>query len=130
MAISSHGMRAQGSRVRVIAENLANKDTGPTRPGEDPYIRQVITFENEMDKNIGSKIVKVKDVEKVDKEQFVLKYMPDHPAADDQGYVRMPNINSLIEMMDMREATRSYEANLGMVEQSRDMMLRTIDMIR
>ena len=75
MAISSHGMRAQGSRVRVIAENLANKDTGPTRPGEDPYIRQVITFENEMDKNIGSKIVKVKDVEKVDKEQFVFFHL-------------------------------------------------------
>lgn len=130
MKISANGMRAQGERTRVIAENMANADTAPIRPGEDPYVRQVITFENVMDKEIGSKIVKVKDVEKVDKEQFVLKYMPDHPASDGEGYVKMPNINPLIEMMDMREAQRSYEANLGMVEQSRDMMLRTIDVLR
>lgn len=130
MKISANGMRAQGERTRVIAENMANADTAPTRPGEEPYVRQVITFENVMDKEIGSKIVKVKDVEKVDKEQFVLKYMPDHPASDGEGYVKMPNINPLIEMMDMREAQRSYEANLGMVEQSRDMMLRTIDVLR
>lgn len=130
MMISAQGMRAQGERTRVIAENMANADTAPDKLGDDPYIRQVITFKNVMDKEIGSKVVKVKDVEKVDKEQFTLKYMPDHPAADETGYVKMPNINPLIEMMDMREAQRSYEANLGMVEQSRDMMLRTIDVLR
>ena len=130
MTISTHGMRAQGERVRVIAQNLANADTAPLKTGDDPYVRQVITFKNEMDKASGEKLVQVDEVKKVDKEQFITKYMPDHPAADDQGYVKMPNVNMLIEMTDMREAQRSYEANLGMVEQSRDMMMRTIDMLR
>ena len=130
MTISTHGMRAQGERVRVIAQNLANADTAPLKPGDDPYVRQGITFKNEMDKASGEKLVQVDEVKKVDKEQFITKYMPDHPAADDQGYVKMPNVNMLIEMTDMREAQRSYEANLGMVEQSRDMMMRTIDMLR
>ncbi len=130
MMISAHGMRAQGERTRVIAENIANADTAPNRPGEDPYVRKVITFENELNKEIGSKVVNVKDVEKVQRNQFKLEYRPDHPAADEQGYVRMPNVNKLVEMMDMREAQRSYEANLGMVEQSRDMMIRTIDVLR
>ena len=130
LTISSHGMRAQGERIRVVAENIANASSAPQAPGEDPYTRQVITFKNVMDRELGHRVVEVDDVEKVKENKFVEKYMPDHPAADPNGYVKMPNVNSLIEMMDMREAQRSYEANLGMVEQSRDMMLRTIDVLR
>ena len=130
MNISAHGLRAQGERVRVIAENIANADTAPLSPDQEPYTRQVITFENRMNRAAGVKMVEVKDVEKVDKNPFVEKYMPDHPGANEAGYVRMPNINTLIEMTDMREAQRSYEANLGMIEQTRDMMGRTIDLLR
>ncbi len=130
LTISSHGMRAQGERMRVVAENLANADTAPETPGQDPYIRQVISFKNVMDRELGHKVVKVNDVEKVKENQFVNKYMPDHPASDQNGYVKMPNVNTLIEMMDMRESQRSYEANLGMFEQSRDMLLRTVDVLR
>ena len=83
-----------------------------------------------MDRELDSRVVEVDDVEKVKDNQFIRKYMPDHPAADEGGYVNMPNVNKLVEMMDMREAQRSYEANLGMVETSREMMLRTIDVIR
>ncbi len=130
MTISSHGMRAQGERIRVVAENVANADTAPSAPGESPYVRQIITFKNVMDRELDSRVVEVDDVEKVKDNQFIRKYMPDHPAADEGGYVNMPNVNKLVEMMDMREAQRSYEANLGMVETSREMMLRTIDVIR
>ncbi len=130
LTISSHGMRAQGERIRVVAENLANADTAPEKPGQAPYVRQVITFKNQMDRELGHRVVKVDDVEKVKGNPFIKKYMPDHPASDENGYVDMPKVNTLIEMMDMREAQRSYEANLGMVEQSRDMMLRTIDVLR
>ncbi len=130
LTISSHGMRAQGERIRVVAENLANADSAPLTPEEEPYTRQVITFKNQLDRELGHKVVEVDDVQKVKENRFVEKYMPDHPAADQNGYVKMPNVNTLIEMMDMREAQRSYEANLGMVEQSRDMMLRTIDVLR
>ncbi len=130
LTISSYGMRAQGERIRVVAENLANADTAPETNGQDPYTRQVISFKNVMDRELGHNVVKVDDVEKVKKNKFIEKYMPDHPAANEGGYVKMPNVNTLIEMMDMREAQRSYEANLGMVEQSRDMLLRTIDVLR
>lgn len=130
MSISSHGMRAQGERIRVVAENVANADTAPERPGEKPYTRQIITFKNTLDREVGHKVVQVDDVEKVKKNQFIKKYMPDHPAADPGGYVELPNVNKLVEMMDMREAQRSYEANLGMVQTSRDMMLKTVDVLR
>lgn len=130
LKISGAGMAAQNERVRVIAQNIANADTGPTAPGEDPYRRQVITFKNELDKRVGAKVVRVDQVKEDTKSDFILKYQPGHPAADENGYVKMPNINSLIETMDMREATRSYEANLGMFTQTRDMMNKTIDLLR
>ncbi len=130
LKISGAGMAAQNERVRVIAQNIANADTGPTAPGEDPYRRQVITFKNELDKRVGAKVVRVDEVKEDTKSDFILKYQPGHPGADENGYVKMPNINSLIETMDMREATRSYEANLGMFTQTRDMMNKTIDLLR
>lgn len=130
LSISGAGMQVQNERVRVIAQNIANAQTAPTRPGEKPYIRQIISFKNQMDRAEGQKLVKVDEVSQDTKSNFEKKYMPGHPAADADGYVMMPNVNSLIETMDMREASRTYEANLGMYTQTRDMMSKTIDMIR
>ena len=130
LVISSYGMRAQGERTRVISENIANASTGALTPTSEPYSRKVITFENEMERQYDHRVVKVEDITDDRRQEFPLKYMPDHPGADAQGYVKMPNVNMLIELNDMREAQRSYEANLGMIEQSRSMMFRTIDLLR
>lgn len=130
MSISGSGMRAQSERVRVISENIANSDTAPTKPGGDTYVRQTITFKNILDKENGNKLVKVDKIEKDKTDPFVLKYMPDHPAANAEGYVKMPKINNLIEMMDMREAQRSYEANMNMFTQTRSMMTQTINLLQ
>ncbi|MDP7143645.1 MAG: flagellar basal body rod protein FlgC [Alphaproteobacteria bacterium] len=130
MTISSYGMRAQGTRMRVISENMANANTAAPTPEEDPYTRKVVTFKNELDREIGVNKVQVDKVEQETKEPYPLKFMPDHPGANEQGYVRLPNVNPLIEAMDMREAQRTYEANLGMIEQSRTMMMQTIDLLR
>ena len=130
MTISSYGMRAQGTRMRVISENMANANTAAPTPEEDPYTRKVVTFKNELDREIGVNKVQVDKVEQETKEPYPLKFMPDHPGANEQGYVRLPNVNPLIEAMDMREAQRTYEANLGMIEQSRTMMMQTLDLLR
>lgn len=130
MLISAHGMKAQGARIRVITENVANADTTGLTPGADPYRRQTISFKNELDRQQGMKLVNVEDISTDKKTPFEMKYLPDHPAADAQGYVKMPNVNTLLEMMDIREAQRSYEANLGMIEQARAMISRTIDLLR
>lgn len=130
LAISAHGMRVQGERTRVISENIANADTAAKTPEGQPYARKIITFKNALDRESRQRLVEVDDIRDDKKEDFPLKYMPDHPGANEAGYVKMPNVNMLIEMNDMREAQRSYEANLGMMEQSRSMMLRTIDMLR
>ena len=130
LVISSHGMRVQGERTRVISENIANASTAGVTPEEEPYSRKVITFKNYLDRDYGHRVVKVEDITDDRREEFPLKFMPDHPAADPEGYVRMPNVNMLVELNDMREAQRSYEANLGMIEQSRSMAFRTIDLLR
>ncbi len=130
MLVSSSGMKAQGTRVRVIAENVANADTTGKTPGSDPYKRQTISFANELDKKMGVQLVQVDRIGVDKNAEFTMQYMPDHPAADASGYVKLPNVNMLIEMMDMREAQRSYEANLGLVEQARGLILRTIDLLR
>lgn len=130
MSISAHGMKAQSARIRVISENVANADTAAGAPGEDPYVRQSISFKNELDRQSGFRMVDVDKIEKDRSKPFPTRYMPDHPGANEQGYVKMPNVDSLIEMMDMREAQRSYEANLGMIEQSRSMITQTIDLLR
>jgi len=130
MTISAYGMRAQGERTRVISENIANASTGRLTPESEPYSRKVITFKNELDRERGHKLVHVEDIADDRRGEFPLKYMPDHPGADANGYVAMPNVSTLIELNDMREAQRSYEANLGMVENSRTMMTRTIDLLR
>lgn len=130
MLISSKGMQAQGTRIRVISENIANQDTAANVPGEEPYARQVITFKNALDRELGIKTVKVDDIKEDPDKDFPSVYMPDHPGADEKGYVLMPNVNTLIEMMDVREAQRSYEANLGLIQQTRGMVQRTVDLLR
>lgn len=130
MTISANGMRTQGARIRVISENIANADTTGLTAGSDPYRRQTISFKNELNREMGFNIVEVNDIGVDSKTPFNLEYKPDHPASNAEGYVKMPNVNTMIEMMDVREASRSYEANLGMIEQSRAMISRTIDLLR
>lgn len=129
MELAAMGMKAQGVRMRVISENLANANTTGKAEGEDPYRRQLVTFKNVLDRSSGVKEVKVDKII-TDKSDFKMKYDPNHPAADEKGYVKLPNVNTLIEVSDMREAQRTYEANLGIVEMSKSMLMRTIDMLR
>ncbi len=130
MTISAYGMKAQSERSRVISENIANAGTAALTPEGQPYTRKIITFKNEMDRAYKTDLVKVEDIADDTRTEFPLKYMPDHPGANAAGYVKMPNVNMIIELNDMREAQRSYEANLGMMENSRNMAQRTIDMLR
>jgi flagellar basal-body rod protein FlgC len=130
IGISASGMHAQGDRLRIISENIANADTAATSPEADPYRRKTILFKNVMDKQLGANTVRADDVGEDKTTPFRLKFMPDHPGADENGYVKLPNINTLIEIMDMREAQRSYEANLGMIEIAKSMMGRTLDLLR
>jgi flagellar basal-body rod protein FlgC len=125
---SVSGMNSQGTRMRIIAENIANAQSTARGPNGDPYRRRVVSFANELDKASGAKLVTVKGIE-VDKAEFETIYDPSHPAADANGYVKMPNVNSLIETMDMQQAQRSYEANLAAVKASQNMMVRTIDLL-
>ncbi len=129
LMISAAGMRVQGQRLRVVAENLANADSVSEVPGGDPYRRKTISFKNALDRELGMETVQVGKVG-VDPSDFRMKYEPGNPAADAKGYVKLPNVNSLIEMTDMREAQRSYEANLHAIEVARTMLQRTIDLIR
>ncbi len=128
MHISAAGMKAQSARLRVVSENIANVSSTGSRPGEQPYRRKVITFENEFNRQMQENLVNIKDIDE-DKTPFPQQYDPSHPAADENGYVLMPNVNSFVEMMDMREARRSYEANLNMIETSKGMLQQTIGMI-
>jgi flagellar basal-body rod protein FlgC len=129
LAISARGMDAQSTRLRVIAENLANADTTGSTPGADAYRRKTITFANTMDRALGEDTVRVKSIDK-DQSDLPLKYDPSHPAANTNGYVKMPNVNSFTELMDMREAQRSYSANLNVMQVTRGMLTRTIEMLK
>jgi len=122
-------MKAQAERLRVISQNLANVDSVGSTPGEQPYRRQLISFRNEMDRELGADTVHVNRVFE-DMSVFPKRYDPSHPAADADGYVMMPNVNPLIEMMDMREAQRSYEANMSVISVAREMSKRTLELIR
>ena len=127
--IAVSGMKAQAERLRVISENMANADSVGIRPGEDPYRRQVVTFKNYVDEATGTQLVKVDKV-LPDRSPFQMKYMPDHPAANAEGYVAMPNVNPLVEMMDMKEAQRSYDANMSMMQTARDMNSKILDVLK
>ena len=129
MAVSAAGMKAQGTRLKVIAENIANVNTTAETPGDLPYRRKVVTFQNALDRQMGVDTVRVAKID-VDKKDFERRYDPSHPSADADGYVLMPNVNTVIEAMDMREAQRTYEANLNAIDSARQMLSRTIDILR
>lgn len=129
MRIAATGLHAQTARMRVIAENLANTDSAGKAPGEEPYRRRVPTFQASFDGDVGGKIVEVGRLA-YDMSDFKSRYEPGHPAADTNGYVQYPNVDPLIEAMDMREAQRTYEANLNVVTVSRQMLGRTLDILR
>lgn len=129
MKISAAGMKVQGSRLRVISQNVANADSLPQDPGQSPYRRKVVTFKNELDRDLGVELVAVDKVT-LDRSEFKKQFDPNHPAADADGYVLAPNVTTLIEMMDMREASRSYEANLSAIKTSRSMLQSAIDILR
>jgi len=129
LKIAAAGMNVQGERLRVVAENIANADSTGRTPDEQPYRRKMVTFKNVLDKEMGVEVVKVVK-RSTDKSDFIKKFEPYHPAANDQGYVQYPNVNTIVETVDMREARRAYEANLGVVEVSKAMMARTLDLLR
>jgi len=129
MQISAFGLRAQAARMRIISENIANAESTAREPGGDPYRRQIPVFEAELDRVTGTNRVRMTDVAH-DQSEFTLEYNPGHPAADEGGYVRTSNVQTLVEMMDMREAMRSYEANLNMIENSKRMQERALDLLR
>jgi flagellar basal-body rod protein FlgC len=129
MSIAASGLRAQASRMRIISENLANADSTPQRPGADPYRRKILTFRSEMDRALGAQVVAVGRT-RTDQSDFRIKYEPGHPLADNNGNVKYPNVNSLVEISDMREAQRSYEANVNVIGAARRMIQRTIDILK
>ncbi len=129
MIISAAGMRAQSDRLRVVAENMANANSTATTPDGTPYRRKIVMFQNVLNKEMGVEQVKV--VKRAyDPSPFNMKYDPSHPAANSEGYVQYPNVNTIVEMMDMREARRGYEANLNVVEVSKAMLTQTLALLR
>ena len=129
MKIATSGMKAQSARMRVTAENLANVESTAQAPGRDPYRRKTIAFAGKRDRELGAELVDVKRYG-VDRSDFELRYEPGHPAADAAGYVKYPNVNAFVELMDMREAQRSYEANLSALGVARSLQQKTIDLLR
>ncbi|PVB59909.1 flagellar basal body rod protein FlgC [Labrenzia sp. 011] len=127
--ISASGLKAQNGRMRIIAENIANASSTAKTPEEEPYRRKIPTFKTQFDRELGAEKVELGPIAE-DKSEFESVHMPGHPAADENGYVLQPNVNTLIETTDMREAQRSYEANLNVIESTRRMLQRTIDILR
>jgi flagellar basal-body rod protein FlgC len=129
MVIAASGMRAQSNRMRVIAENIANANSTSPTPDGNPYRRKVATVTSDLDRELGATVVQSgKPIE--DKSEFRTQYDPGNPAADKQGYVKLPNVNPLVEVMDMREAQRSYEADLNVMEATKTMLARTVDLLK
>ncbi len=127
--IAASGMKAQAERLKVISQNMANVDSVSSTPGGEPYRRQVVTFENYLDPETGAQKVRVDNIIK-DPSPFEKKYDPNHPGADAQGYVSLPNVNPLVEMMDMKEAQRVYDANLNMLKTAREMNSSVLDILK
>lgn len=127
--IATHGLKAQSERLRTISQNLANANSMAEKAGEDPYRRKLITFRNVMDRELGADVVKSGRLRE-DMTPFGRKFDPNHPAADENGYVLTPNVNPLVEMMDLREAERSYEANLNVIKVTREMTRDTLELLR
>ena len=129
LKIAGSGMEVQSTRLRVISENVANAQSTGQTAGSDPYVRKTISFENEMDRVAGVPVVRVKRIG-LDDQPFKMELDPGNPAADEKGFVKMPNVNLLVELADMREANRSYEANLQVVKQSGDLTSMTIGLLK
>jgi flagellar basal-body rod protein FlgC len=129
LRVAGSGLETQSARLRIVAENIANAQSTGSVAGADPYARKTITFESELDRASGEPIVAIKSVG-ADSTPFRIEHLPGHPAADEKGDVKMPNVDLLFEMADMREANRSYEANLQVVKQTREMISQTIDLMR
>ncbi|HVX72953.1 MAG: flagellar basal body rod protein FlgC [Devosia sp.] len=129
LKIAATGLHAQNARMRVIAENLANADSAGKTPTDQPYRRRIPTFKAVMDADAGGEVVKVGKIA-FDQTAFQERYEPGHPAADKNGYVKYPNVDPLIEAMDMREAQRTYEANLNVITVTRQMLGRTLDILK
>jgi len=129
IGIASSGLKAESGRMRVIAENLANADSTAAAPGGTPYRRKLATFGTEIDHDLDAQVVRLGRIQ-YDGTPFKTQYEPGNPAADALGYVKMPNVNPLIEQMDMREAQRAYEANLNVIGAARRMIARTLDILR
>jgi flagellar basal-body rod protein FlgC len=129
LSISASGMDAQTTRLRVIAENLANENSTASSPGADAYRRKTVTFGNQMDQATGAELVGVTKIGQ-DMSDLPLRYDPSNPAANADGYVKLPNVNSFVEMMDMRDAERSYQANLAVLQTTRTMLSRAIDLLK
>ena len=129
IAIAASGLRAQAGRMRVISENIANADSTASTPGADPYRRKIPTFRTEMDRALDAQIVAVGRT-RPDQTEFQSKFQPGHPAADAVGNVKYPNVNTLVEMTDMKEAQRSYEANINVIGATRRMIQRTLEILK
>ena len=129
LTIAASGLRAQAGRMRVISENIANANSTPQSAGGDPYRRKIPTFRSELDRSLDAQLVELGKVQ-TDTSAFRLKYEPGHPAADTNGNVKYPNVNPLVEMTDMRDAQRSYEANINVISATRRMIQRTIDILK
>jgi flagellar basal-body rod protein FlgC len=129
IAIAASGLRAQASRMRVISENIANADSTAPTAGADPYRRRIATFTSQLDRELDARVVGSSRA-RPDTSEFQMKHQPGHPAADAKGYVKYPNVNSLVEMTDMREAQRSYEANVNVIGAARRMIQRTLEILR
>ena len=129
LAIAGSGLQTQAARLRIISENIANAQSTASTPGGDPYTRQTITFENAVDRAAGASLVKIREIGR-DKAPFRLEQDPGNPAADAKGFVKLPNVDVLTELADLREANRSYEANLQVAKQSSDLMNRTIALLK
>ncbi|MEM1103651.1 MAG: flagellar basal body rod protein FlgC [Pseudomonadota bacterium] len=128
MRIAGSALQAQGLRMRVVSENIANAKSAGSAPGADPFRRKTVSFESKLDRAVGAELVKVKRVGQ-DASDFISIHDPSHPAANSDGYVKMPNVNSLIEMTDLREASRSYEASLNIIEQARSIAASTLALL-
>jgi flagellar basal-body rod protein FlgC len=129
IAIAATGMRAQAGRMRVISENIANADSTATTPGGDPYRRRIVTFHTELDRELGGQVVALGRVA-TDNSDFSVRHEPSNPVADAKGDVKYPNVNALVEMTDLRDAQRSYEANINVITATRRMLQRTLDILK
>ncbi|WP_407496398.1 flagellar basal body rod protein FlgC [Pseudooceanicola sp. MF1-13] len=129
LQISASGMLAQGERLKVVSENVANASSSGMAPGDEPYRRKTITFEELLDRDTGVSTVAVSSIDR-DGSDFSLRYEPSHPAADDQGFIKVSNVSPILEMANMREAARSYEANMNMFESARKMRSQIIDLLK